>query len=138
MRAQEIEAKSTSVRETASIAAALAEVAAQEAALKSYIVPETGAIALIDDLESRGRALGALVEIDSVVSSPPKARPALLFSLTITGAFDAVMRTLGAIEYAPYDLTVTGFTLSQDAEGEPSWIANVQLTVGSATSSPAT
>lgn len=136
MRAHEIEAKSASVRETASIEAALAQIAVQEAVLRSYIVPEADAIALIDDLESRGRAFGTLVEIDSVAFSSPKARPALLFSLTITGAFDTVIRTLGSIEYAPYDLAVTGFTLSQGVEGDPSWIADVELSVGSATSTP--
>jgi hypothetical protein len=134
-RTQEVEAKVASVKRARSIEAVLADVARQEALVKSYVVPETGVVAFIDDLESRGRSLGTVVEIDTVARAP-KGRPALTLSLGVTGTFDAVMRTVGAIEHAPYDLTVTNFSIFQGLEEQDPWVATLNLFVGSATSTP--
>jgi hypothetical protein len=46
------------------------------------------------------------------------------------------MRTVGAIEYSPYDLSVSGFSLNQDAEN--GWQATVGLVVGSIKAETAT
>jgi hypothetical protein len=69
----------------------------------------------------------------SVAASHTAAHPSLELTLTVTGTFDAVMRTVGAIEYAPYDLSITGLDLGQTDKN--AWHADVTLLVGSAAAS---
>ena len=56
-------------------------------------------------------------------------RAALVLALGIKGTFDAVMRTLGVFDYAPYDVSIPSVSLSQD--GKNSWRASLTLMVGS-------
>jgi hypothetical protein len=98
-------------------------------------VPETGVAAFIDDLEARGRAVGATVEIASVEAAP-KGKPEMFVTLAIEGSFDAVMRAFGSIEYAPYALAVTGMNLAQSTESP--WRADLTLSIGSATTTAST
>jgi hypothetical protein len=126
--AEQIEAQSVSAGRIAAARAALAELAGDEGLVQGYFVSPTGVVALIDALQSLGQALGTEVGIDSVSANASKT--ALALSLTIKGPFDAVMRTVGAIEYAPYDISVTGLSLS--ASGKDAWTANLTLLVGSA------
>lgn len=65
----------------------------------------------------------------SVSTSGTVAQPTLAFTLTVKGTFDAVMRTVGSIEYAPYDLSITALTIAQDDKN--SWHADLKLSVGS-------
>lgn len=133
---RQIQVESTSANRIAAARAALSELAGDEAVVQSYFVAPSGIVALIDSLQSGGQALGASVEVDSVAAAGVAAtRPALLLSLNITGPFDAVMRTIGSIEYAPYDLTITALSLAVNAED--AWAASVNLSVGSvATTTP--
>lgn len=128
---RQIETESKSASRIAAARAALSELAGDETVVQSYFVAPAGVVALIDSLQSRGQTLGANVEVKSVAAATDtKVRPALLLSLTITGTFDAVMRTIGSIEYAPYDLAITGLSLAAGAED--AWTASVNLSVGSA------
>ncbi|MFA5942786.1 MAG: hypothetical protein WC798_03930 [Candidatus Paceibacterota bacterium] len=124
----QIDAKTETASRIASARAVLADVAGAEAAVQSYFVPETGVVAFISGLEARGRAQGAAVSVLSV-STTQGARPTLLFALTIKGTFDAVMRTVGVIEYAPHDISFSGLSLVQNEEGD--WQADLKLVVGS-------
>ncbi|MFZ2167910.1 MAG: hypothetical protein WAV50_03530 [Minisyncoccia bacterium] len=127
------------MKRIASARAALAEIAGDEANVRSYFVSESSVVAFIDDLESRGQNQKASVSVLSVSKSGTPARPTLVFALSITGTFDAIMRTIGAIEYAPYDILLTRVSVSKgEKEG---WHAEVSLSVGSvpmktATSTP--
>jgi hypothetical protein len=49
-------------------------------------------------------------------------------SLRIVGSFDAVMRTLGAIEYQAYDTTLANVTL--DTPTGENWTASASFLVG--------
>lgn len=127
----QIVAKTGTANRLASSRASLTEIADDEATIRSYFVPETGVVAFIDALQARGKVQGATVSVLSVSASDKATRPLLTFSLAVTGTFDAVMRTVGAIEYAPYDLTVAGLSVGQN--GKSSWRADLNIVVGSAT-----
>jgi len=126
----QIEVRTETVKRMASTRAALAEIAGDEAVVQSYFVPETEVVAFIDGLEARARALGAAVTVRSVSTVKSSAQPVLEFSLTITGAFDAVLRTAGAIEHAPYDISVPTLAVGRDA-AKGAWHADLKLFVGS-------
>lgn len=135
----DIDTKTETVNRIAATRATLAGIANDEAAVQDYFVPETGVVAFIDALEERGRAQNAGISVLSVSTGGSTASPTLLLSLTIKGTFDAVMRTVGSIEYAPYSLSITALSIVQD--DKDSWHADVKVTVGSvpaARSAPAT
>lgn len=132
----QIDAKTAAVSRMSTTRAALAEIAGDEAVVRSYFVPETGVVSFIDGLESRGRALGAAVSVLSVSTEGTAAQPMLAFSLSIAGPFDAVMRTVGAIEYAPYDISFSTLSVAQDTKNN--WHADLKLVVGSISGSTAT
>lgn len=114
----------------ASVRAALAKITSEETVVQSYFVPETSVVAFINDLEARGRQQGTLVNVLSVSAGSETKQPMLVLALTINGAFDAVMRTVGAIEYAPYALSISEISLGQE-DGKGNWRANLKLRVGS-------
>lgn len=133
----QIIAKTETMSRIASARASLAEIADAEATVQSYFVPETGMVTFIDGLETQAKTQGATTSVLSVSTGVINTQPIFTLALAITGAFDAVLSTVGAIEYAPYDLSVSGLSLVQN--GKNSWQANLNLTVGSiqtATSTP--
>lgn len=138
----EIATKTATVARIASARASLTEIAADEATMRSYFVPEANAVSLITDLESKGRPQGATVKVTNIAPSGSGARAALALTITVKGSFDGVMRTLGTIEYAPYAISLTSLSLNSD--DKQNWSATASLTVGSvsataaAASSPAT
>lgn len=127
--------KTETASRIASARTSLAEIAGDEASMQEYFVPETGVVAFINTLEALGQAQGTTVSVLSVSTSNAGTRPALTLSITVKGTFDAVMRTVGAIEYAPYDLSIS--TLSLGQEDSKSWHANLTLLVGSVSASAA-
>jgi len=121
--------------------AAFAEVAGDEAIVQGYFVPETGVVSFIDALEGFARAQGATMKVLSVSVAGSAKLPTLVLSVSVDGGFDAVMRTIGSIEYAPYDLSVSKLALSKSEKDV--WHGDLGLIVGSvpaitATSTPAT
>jgi len=113
--------------------ATLTEIATSEVLIQSYIVPEEKVAAFIEDLQSRGRLQGATVTIMSVSKSGIEA-PTLNLSLSITGKFDAVMRTVGMIEYAPYNLMFSSLNLSQNTKD--TWHLDMRVVVSSEPATP--
>lgn len=132
----QISTKTETANRIASARASLAEISGDEDSLWNYFVPETGVVAFINNLEAQGKMLGATVQVLSVSTSGASTQSALTFTLTINGTFDAVMRTVGAIEYAPYDLSISTLSLGQDAKN--SWHATLDLLVGSVSASAKT
>lgn len=120
----------------ASARAALVDIADDEAAMRAYFVSETGIVAFIDGLEALGRSVGnTTVSVLSVSASGIGEQPALKFSLLVKGTFDGVMRTVGAIEHAPYAISVSSLSVVQNAKND--WQANVVFLAGGATSTSA-
>lgn len=129
-------------------AAALAEeelkrLTIEEDAIRAYYVIPDDIVTFLEELQAKGTTLGTTVTVESV-SANTAPRPHLDLSLNVTGTFDAVVRTVGAIEYSPYDLIVSNLTLdiAGAAEGdEPGvirWTAGMKLMVGTASSTPYT
>ena len=117
------------VSRMASARTALVEVSSTESQIQSYFVPESGVVTFINTIESLGLAEKAPVKVLSVSTGGSPAAPTLLIAMTITGTFEAVMRAVGVIEYAPYTISVS--TLSVGKDGPNSWHANLTITVGS-------
>lgn len=124
-----IDAKEETTGRTSSARVALSEIAGDEATIQGYFVSETSVVSFISDLETRGSLQNAVVNVLSVAKDTMNGRPALSFTISIKGTFDAVMRTIGAIEYAPYALSISTLSLGQDDMN--AWHANVKLFVGS-------
>ncbi len=134
--ATEIETKTQESARVASAREALATLATDEASIQAYFIRQEDIVSFLERLESSGSSLGSVVEVVSVGAEPGGERPHIRLSLKITGSFDAVMRTLGAIEYGPYDSAVTSVTLDTlPAENGPSgrWTAAATLTLGTRT-----
>lgn len=134
---EQIAVKTETANHISSARAAIVEISGDEVVVQSYFIPEAGVVAFINGLEAQGQTLHAAVDVLSVSTGFRGAQPILTFSLAIEGTFDAVMRTVGTIEYMPYDLSVSDLSLMQDDKN--SWNAHLNLRVGSvkvATSTP--
>ncbi len=105
-----------------------------EILVERYIVTEEEAPAFINDLEARGRAQGALVTTTSITTDGEGLGTILTFTLTVTGTFSSVMQTIGAIEYAPYALTISSVTLARDLD--TTWQADLKVVVRATTPKP--
>lgn len=126
---EQIAVKTETASRIASARAALAEISDDEKTLQEYFVPETGVVAFIGEIESQGRELGSEVSVLSVSTDTIDKQPAFIFSLNIKGTFDSVMRTVGVIEYAPYNLSISKISIIKD--DKDSWNTNLDLVVGS-------
>lgn len=107
----------------------LSEIASDEQLVSGYFLPEDGVVSFIDMLEASARANGATLNVRSVSASVPGADQKLSFSLIVSGSFNAVARAIGAIEYLPYDLSISSLALT--SEGKGTWRAQVGIAVGS-------
>lgn len=111
----------------------------QETEIYQRFVGSNTIVTYLEAVEATGRGLGAEVEVISVGDAPTRANhPAeLQMALRITGSFDAVMRTLGAIEYQAYATSLSSVTL--DTPTGANWTAAATFLVGkppAATSTP--
>lgn len=111
--------------------ATLAEIEDDEQVVQNYFVAETEVVRFIEDLQRRAKDRGATLKVASVASAQDGNRPILNLSLGIDGPFDSVVRTVGVIEYAPYDLVVNKLTI--DKADKTSWHAAMDVMVTSIT-----
>jgi hypothetical protein len=125
----QIIAKTETMSRIVSVRAKLAKIAEDKTTVQSYFVLETDVVAFIDGLEEQGKAQRTAVNVLSVSAGSEDTQPIFVLSLAIKGTFDAVMRTVGAIEYAPYDLSISELSLIQD--DAKNWQADLKLLVGS-------
>ncbi|MFZ1987882.1 MAG: hypothetical protein WAV21_02525 [Minisyncoccia bacterium] len=117
----------------------LANVSAEQANVDRYLVSSREIVPFLEQFQRTGKILGSVVTVVSV-SENASPRPHLNLALKVEGSFEGVLHTVGAIEYAPYDITVTTLTLSTSAGPDVApWSAAMALSVGAkATSTPAT
>jgi hypothetical protein len=113
----------------------LSEIAGDELMVQRYFVPETGVVSFINDLEKRAHAQSSAMSVLSVSVDDSTRQKSLVLSLLVSGSFDDVMRTVGAIEYAPYDLSILKISLVKNEKKV--WGANLDLIVGSVPDSAA-
>ncbi len=118
----------------------LARALSDETAIADYFVDTAEVVPFLEALQATGAQLGADVEVESV-SSKAGDHDALELALRITGSFAAVERTLGAIEYQPYDTEITQLSLdtaAQSGSSTPPWVARLTARVGTKTDTAAT
>lgn len=132
----QIDAANKNASRIAAARIALSEIADDEATVQGYFVPEAGVVSFINNLEQMGTMEKSDVSVLSVSAAGTSTQAVLLLTLSITGTFDAVMRTVGLVEYAPYDLFISRLSVTQLDKN--SWQASVSLSVGSAPPAPQT
>ncbi|MDB5237093.1 MAG: hypothetical protein JWL88_195 [Parcubacteria group bacterium] len=136
--AGDIQTKSQDATRIAEAKAALAALSTDEASVSAHFVSPNDIVPFLGGVESAGAALGSKVQVVSVGAAPVVSGEGhLALSVQITGSFDSVLRTLGALEYAPYDIVLTNLTLDTTGGG---WAAAASFNVGTgpASSTPAT
>ena len=133
---EEIRTKSQDSARVAAAKVALESLAEDEAAMHAYLVREQDIVPFLGTLEDTGVSLGSSVEVVSVAADSQGERSRIQLSLKITGTFDAVLRTLGAIEYGPYDSAIQSVTFDtvpvEGAVAAP-WTAAATFTLGTQT-----
>ncbi|HEX2792191.1 MAG TPA: hypothetical protein VHO23_00520 [Candidatus Paceibacterota bacterium] len=108
---------------------ALASLAVDERTLENYFLSVDGIVPFLEGLEATGRGTGALVEVVSV-SDTPTSDNRVALSLRISGPFDAVVRTIGRIEYGAYDSRIENLTLDTGFGAAGEWTAAAVFSIG--------
>ena len=122
-----IAAASAANQEASQARSAASGLLSSETVVNQYFLTDGGVVPFLENLQSIGTNAGAQLQVLSV--SALKGDTGLTVALHITGSFDAVARTVGAIEYAPYDLTEESLALAND--GKNAWHADMTIGVGS-------
>lgn len=130
--AGQIAEKEAQSARSSSARTALAELSDKEAFVAAHLVATTDIVSFLERLEAAGKEFGATVSVASVQDSSAKDGTIVL-SLSIEGSFDAVMRTLGAIEHGPFANAAKSVTLNSDGLG---WRAVGSFVMGTLTPTP--
>lgn len=127
-------AKEQEVREVARAKDALVALTQEEAAVSAYLVEERDIVTFLSALERSGDALGSVVEVVSVTTEMAGEQERMLLSLKVTGSFDAVLRTLGTIEYGPYESITQNITFDMirgsESEAVGQWALTALYSIG--------
>ncbi len=138
--AGEIKAKSDDSARAEQAKEELAALGTDQSAVQQYFVSTNDVVPFLEQLQSTGSFLGSNVQIASVSATPGTPYGELSLSLSIAGSFNSVMRTLGSIEYGPYDTAINTLTLdappSTTGTAATQWVANGVFTVGTEVETP--
>lgn len=124
--AAEVETRSDEYSRTTRAKSELAALAADESFVEGRFLPVDEIVPFLEGLERTGDAFGADVSVVSV--SDAVGGESIAVALEVGGSFDAVMRTLGTMEYGTYASSVSDLTLDT-TDGER-WGATLTLIVG--------
>ena len=133
---EEIRTKGQDSARVAAAKVALEALSEDEAAMRAYLVRQEDIVPFLSRLEETGTSLGSNIEVVSVAAENTETRSHIRLSLKISGSFDAVLRTLGAIEYGPYDSALQALTFDTipgGTEGAAVWTAAATFTLGTQT-----
>jgi len=134
----EVKAKSDDSTRSAVAKSELASLSTDQSSMQQYFVSTSDVVPFLQQLQTTGSYLGSNVQVVSVSATPGTPYGTLSLALTIAGSFNSVMRTLGSIEYGPYDTTIDTLTFSAPSSSgstTPQWTANALFTVGTEVSS---
>lgn len=113
---------------------ALSALATNESRLRGYFVNTDEVVSFLERVTATGRAVGAEVDVVHVQAETETAsRGRMTLALRITGSFDAVVRTIGAIENGPFDSALTNVSLDAKPSltgGEDTWTASATFAIG--------
>lgn len=129
---EDIALKTTEAKRIQDARGALTALSHNEERIKGYFVAKEEIGSFLETISATGDSLGSDVEIVSVNEEPAgEGRARVSVALSVTGSFDAVMRTIGALEYGPYDVLVKN--LSLNSEEESGWNAVAIYSFGAQT-----
>ena len=123
---EQVAAKEASGARSAEARGEAAGLMEQAAYVSSRILLPADAVSFLESLEKTGKSYGAAVKVASVDDSK-KSAGTITISLSINGSFDAVERTLGALEHGTPAATAKSMTFT--SQGEGTWSAVGTLTV---------
>ncbi len=129
----EIESKALEAAQDRQAQNQLAGLEADEAQVSSYFVQTRDVVPFLTAIEATGHTFGTKVSVVSVSDAPGTPHGHLTISVSVTGPFDSVLRTVGALEYAPYDISLSNLTLdtTDASKGSASdWSAAATFVVG--------
>lgn len=107
---------------------ALGTLAESEARILDYFVPESDVVPFLEEIGATGDSLGSAVEVVGVSADAGEGgRGHMTLSLRITGGFGSVMRTIGALEFGPFDSKLISVSLDG---GEERWTASAVYSIG--------
>lgn len=127
--AAEATAAEANAGEIAAARQTLSTLAVDEEFFGSYFVSTSTLVSYLESVEATGRSLGTEADIVSVTPGG-KGDPRIVVAFKAVGSFAAVMRTVGAIEYGPYDAHITSITIDTNAGSEGAWAATGSISVG--------
>jgi len=117
----------------------LASLSMDEASVHAYLIRQEEIVPFLGRLEALASSLGSSLQVVSVSADTAGPRGKILISVKITGSFESVVRTLGAIEYGPYDSAIANVTLDtpENEPGQtPVWSAVAAFTLGTQQTNP--
>ncbi len=138
----QIAAQNNATVQAAQAKTELATLSTEQGAVGQYFVSTTNVVPFLESLQSLGTFLGSSVQVASVSANPGDPYGTLDLSLSISGTFDSVLRTIGAFEFQPYNVSLTSLSLgSGSAAGGttapgsalPNWNATATFIVGAQT-----
>lgn len=113
--------------------AVISTLSEDEIAINQYSVGKEDVVPFLETLQATGKSVGTSIQVLSVSNQNVAGHSRIALSLSITGSFDSIMRTLGEIEYGPYDGVITNASLTTDNVGTSTartWTATTLLSVG--------
>ncbi len=131
--AAQIEEKQAEMLRVAAAKAALPLLVEAEGKLAKHSLQTSDIVPFLEELERLGRVQGADVEVLSVTGGQGNPAQRFSLSLKVSGSYDAVARTIGRIEYGPYDTQLTTLTIDSGfAEGSKNrtWTAAAVFSIG--------
>jgi hypothetical protein len=137
--AAKIAQQNDATAKAAEASAEIAQLSGQQASVDQYFVDASNLVPFLEQLQSTGKFLGADVQVASVSATPGKPYGHIDLSLSITGSFGSVMRTVGTIEYESYDVTTKSLSVTTStapgaaASSSPEWIASGIFSIGAKT-----
>lgn len=104
---------------------ALQEVVEHETEVNAHFAPTSAIVTFLESIEQLGRAYGTTVTVVSVTGSATDGK--LTLALSVSGTFDAVMRTLGFIEHGQFASATKSLTLETTENND--WTAALTVVV---------
>lgn len=133
----EVERASEAAADSADVEKALDEFRAYQETIDSHLVPADDIVSFVEAVEDAAERANVELKIDRLEEAPvpPKALPTierLVLVLSVRGAWQDVVRFGAYVDSLPYQIFVTGATLSTDrtsGSGGSLWVGSWNLSV---------
>lgn len=129
----EIGQKTLNSERSAQAKNALTALTSSEASINARFISPTDVVTYLEAVERTGKGLGSTVKVDSVVEDTGNPVGHLLLTLTVTGSFESVQRTLGVLDNTSTDSTINALTMNSTqslASSTTLWTAATTLSIG--------